>query len=1083
MADPTDIPDPQAVAEKLKEMAEAAGMAEEKMQRLMDALASDNASENLRGAKQLIEEMNDLAEARGDIDAEEIERRIKANELHKEYIDSLKEQGKITDDEVDKQKQSIEQKEKALKVMDTTSYELERQARTLVDINTKSFGIGQKWQAYREVILKMKNEDALRTVVNKAADLTAKYFDSIIKATLAFDVTSKQVAKTLSDTKYIGTMASLRDEALAAGSSMEELGATITSLGQNYSNFTRLDAQTTKQLASTGNALQAAGFSAEAFGKSLQVGVKALGMTEKQVDTFNRELVNFGRQAGIPLQKLSSDLAKVAPQLANFGVNGTKVFKQLELQAKNTGIEIDRLLSITEQYTTFEGAANAAGKLNSILGGNFINSLDLMNASLEGGDAAIQLLKDSMDASGKSFDDLPNSMKRVIAEAAGFSDVNEAAAIFNMESADAAEALEAQAAKQEELNKISRSFVDVQQKIQKLLSQMVPIIMPIINVISALTDKLSAWASQNKELISKIGLAVIIFGAAAGALAILAKTIAWLTVITKASFAIFGLFGKGIGMISGLAAKAATALGIKTAATATSGTTAAAATGPMLAFAGAIFMVGAGIGIAAAGLGLFVMSFSKLDPDQMDTTTTALLWFGGAVVALFVGLGILMATGVAEAAIVALLGIGAAAMMIGIGLGASAAGLAFFIYSVGLVADKSELMLKALVLLGAGIFAFGLMLWPVVAPLTAVGAGMAGLGLAFIGAAIGIRIGGEALVKFINDISSIGVGSMLKFALNATILSVALGILAVGLGILGAALIILAPGLLVVSTAALIASIAFVIFAKGVEMLGDNLKTLTASTKGFLSAALELGAGLAILAAPVTLFGIALLSVGTAAIVLGAGILLAAAGFNIFVNSLETGKEHLQGFLESTKGFSSAGGEIALGLGKMALGIGGVGVALAAFLVTGGAGALLLSNLMRDLKDGSAGAATLLSNLEKVAPAAAAYRQIAEAIEKISEALDDLDTDKLDALNKNFSVTVNAVKGIAAANAISPIETRTEKSPEQTTATQAAAPIINLELTVPVKIEGIDGAIARISRDQIKKNADNASSINLVIKG
>ena len=93
--------------------------------------------------------------------------------------------------------------------------------------------------------------------------------------------------------------------------------------------------------------------------------------------------------------------------------------------------------------TTFSNNIDAAGKLNAVLGGDFINSVNLLSASLDDPIAVFEELKRGMDASGKSFNELDNGMKRVIADAAGLSvqqagklfsqDINTATAAMNRE--------------------------------------------------------------------------------------------------------------------------------------------------------------------------------------------------------------------------------------------------------------------------------------------------------------------------------------------------------------------------------------------------------------------------------------------------------------------------------------------------------------------------------------------------------------------------------------------------------------------------------------------------------------------------
>ena len=196
----------------------------------------------------------------------------------------------------------------------------------------------------------------------------ASFSNSILAASLELDNVATSVAKATSTMQFADAMEELRVEALAAGVSVKELGQNFITLNNNFTDFNRIDAESAKQLAATATALDAAGFSAEAFAKTLDLGTKTLGMSTDQVETFSKELVNFGKSAGIPMARLSKDLAAVGPQLATFEAQGTKVFKEMSLASKNLGIELGRMFSIAEQYTTFEGAANAAAKLNSVLG-------------------------------------------------------------------------------------------------------------------------------------------------------------------------------------------------------------------------------------------------------------------------------------------------------------------------------------------------------------------------------------------------------------------------------------------------------------------------------------------------------------------------------------------------------------------------------------------------------------------------------------------------------------------------------------------------------------------------------------------
>lgn len=614
----------------------------------------------------------------------------------------------------------------------------------LIGAKKETMGIKMHMEAIDYIQTKMSKEEAMARVINKAADAVGAYFKAIISATFEFDKSASKVAKTLSNTQYKGMMNDLRNDALYAGASVEELGENIISLGNNFTDFTRLSTDTQKELSLTATQLNAAGFSAEAFAKTLDIGVKTLGMSQKQVQNFSKELVNFGKAAGIPMGKLSNDLAKVGPQLSKFGSNAERTFKQLSLQAKATGVELDRMFGITEQYTTFDGAAKAAGNLNAILGGNFVNSLDLMNASLEDPAEAIQLLKDSMDASGKSFDDMPNAMKRVVAEAAGFQDVGEAARIFGMDSLEAAEAMEEQAATQEQLTEASRSFLDIQTKIQLMMAQLVPVIMPVIDVLGIFIDGIARLASTDGGklvlLVAAVGTVVVGVGIVIGMFTL--KVMANLALIKQAFWGVKNSAEETKEAMQDADKAGAKKFGETIKAI---GEAAKNSWREILAFGAAILMIGGGIALAALGLAELVSAFQGLTGGQ------ALGALGGLIVVM--GGFVIMLKILATASLVAvgpMLALGAAVALIGLGIGIAAAGLSLLVSSFKDLAGP-QLVAAGLALAGIAI-GVGLLVVSLSGlgnPLAAAGAAVlltVGGAIALIGAGIGLAAAGVSLL-------------------------------------------------------------------------------------------------------------------------------------------------------------------------------------------------------------------------------------------------------------------------------------------------------------------------------------------------
>jgi hypothetical protein len=88
------------------------------------------------------------------------------------------------------------------------------------------------------------------------------------------------------------------------------------------------------------------------------------------------------------------------------------------MQSKGTGLELNKLVEISEKFTTFEGAASTIGQLNQILGDTGILPTDLVQAALEDPAKAIELLQDALG--GFDVENLSGGMKRVLSDILGF---------------------------------------------------------------------------------------------------------------------------------------------------------------------------------------------------------------------------------------------------------------------------------------------------------------------------------------------------------------------------------------------------------------------------------------------------------------------------------------------------------------------------------------------------------------------------------------------------------------------------------------------------------------------------------------
>ena len=148
---------------------------------------------------------------------------------------------------------------------------------------------------------------------------------------------------------------------------------------------------------------------------------------------------------------------------------------------------MNTLLGIAGQFDTIEGAAGATSRLNAILGTS-LNTMEMLNATEED---RITMLKEAVNASGKSFDEMDRFEKQAIASAAGISDMSEAAKLFNAETSAFAEATDSMddiTGAQADMQTATQASTSAQEKMALIMEQMAVAVMPLISLIHELIN-------------------------------------------------------------------------------------------------------------------------------------------------------------------------------------------------------------------------------------------------------------------------------------------------------------------------------------------------------------------------------------------------------------------------------------------------------------------------------------------------------------------------------------------------------------------------------------------------------------------
>ncbi|HHZ97526.1 MAG TPA: hypothetical protein EYN67_18740 [Flavobacteriales bacterium] len=833
---------------------------------------------------------------------------------------------KTLEDQVDESGQLVKNQEKLTKEKQATADANDSIADSVKGIAAAATGVSDAWKGtiWGKTLSHPAGVSAglsqigesLGEVFN-AADIAGSGLMKVQEATAMMVMSaSKHFAEVNKLTGATGEYNSMIIETMQHNSQfnvdMGTAAAAVSDLYTNMSQFTEYSKETQAELVEVTAQLEAVGLASGVTSENFEVMTKAMGMSTDEAINAQMEFVGLAKELGVSASKIGKDFVANQSVFAKWGDNAVQVFKEVSAASKATGIEMSSLLSITGQFDTFEGAANAAGKLNAILGGGVLNSMDLLNASES---ERIRMLIQSIDLSGKSWQSMNRFEKMAVANAAGISDMAEASKIFG-QSLSAYDAMatkaDAAAASQKQLAERAEAAADVQAKLMRIMESFAVAIEPIVNAITWLLNGI-LWLNDvtgGLFIPTLVGLAVIIWAitaataaSAAAKAAEIGTDIALITAETALAVA-----KEGEALASGMAAEANAILATQLAALAVA----------IVPLTPAIIALGFGIGALGLAIAAPFIAFAALAIAMKDIIQT-LFEFSDRIIEVALGLMIL---GPVAMAVLPMIGIGIGLMAVSLALAAPAlaiAGIAMIPFAAGLMAMGAAinliggglkslsdgfrdfpykhvvdtalaLMLAAPMLLIAGVFlaAAGLALGP--------GGLLVGIGLGTIGKAVStfnedgmfktMLLLGPALVFFSFFMAHAGLGLMA--AAHSMIVGgagVGIGLIVLGAGIksfmeegIYKHMILLGPALLVFSLFAIPAAIALAV--AGLFMLpaglavGLGLMALGAGIKQFASE--DMLKTMAILSPLMILFSAAMLPAAIALAV--AGLFMLPAG-------------------------------------------------------------------------------------------------------------------------------------------------------------------------------------------------------------
>ena len=216
------------------------------------------------------------------------------------------------------------------------------------------------------------------------------------------------------------------------GVATSETQAAFSELYNNYVEFSLLSPKAQNAITQQALGFTRLGVSIATSTKNFDIYRKGLGMSIDQSQKASDDMKKFALSIEMAPKVIEGAFGPAMSNLAKYGQSGISVFKGLAVQSKATGIAINTLLQIASGFDTFEQAAQKAGQLNAMLGGNLINSVDMLTASEE---QRVEMIRESIRASGQNWEMMDRFQRKGVASVLGISDMTDAMKLFGTEQA------------------------------------------------------------------------------------------------------------------------------------------------------------------------------------------------------------------------------------------------------------------------------------------------------------------------------------------------------------------------------------------------------------------------------------------------------------------------------------------------------------------------------------------------------------------------------------------------------------------------------------------------------------------------
>lgn len=295
--------------------------------------------------------------------------------------------------------------------------------------------------------------------------------------------------------------------------------------------------------------------------------------------------------------------------------------------------------------------------------------------------------------------------------------------------------------------------------------------------------------------------------------------------------------------------------------------------GDMLKLGAAALMVGAGLALAAVGMGVLAFSAIKLAAAGPGAVATMLLMV--AALAGLIAIVSVVGEGLTAGA-VGMLAFGASMVLVAAAVVIAAFGISLLTKSLPMLSTYGTSAAVGLLALGGAMLVFGPAAIAAAAGLVLLGAGLLVVGAAVIVAAVGVLALGAGMLLLGAGTLVVAAGMTILAAVFPVIASSIMGV-AGGFALTAASLMLLAPTALLAAVAVAALGAGLLIMGAGALVAGVGLLVLSAPLMLIAAFGQAAALGFVAMAGALILFTPAALLAGAASVVLGAGLVVLSA--------------------------------------------------------------------------------------------------------------------------------------------------------------------------------------------------------------